>query len=194
MDLGGHEAKRADDGAVHSITSSAFDGAGEAEIDNLDIVELVKQDIFAFEVSVGESLCVDVMHRLNELLGVVSDDSLVEGARVGDIVKQLATVDKFTDNVGYLDLITALFVPHGILVKLEILHNVLVIQSLNRLDLVSQQLESSGVEIWVIKSEDLNGIFSTILSGTKLDLGAESRAKCSSNSVSSKCRSHLLFY
>lgn len=138
----------------------------------------------------GESLRVDVVHRLNELLGVVSDDSLVEGARVGYIVKQLTTVDKFADNVGYLDLVTVLFVPHGILIELEILHNVLVIQSLNRLDLISQQLESSGVEVWVIKSEDLYGIFSTILSGTKLDLGAESRAKGSSNSVSSKCRSH----
>ena len=86
----------------------------------------------------SESLCVDVVNGLDELLGVVAHNSLVEGARVGDVVEQLTAMDKLANDVGNLDLSATLFVPDSILVKLEIFHDMLVVEGLNRLYFISQ--------------------------------------------------------
>jgi len=87
---------------------------------------------------VSETLCVDVVNGLDELLGVVAHNSLVEGARVGDVVEQLTAMDKLANDVGNLDLSATLFVPDSILVKLEIFHDMLVVEGLNRLYFISQ--------------------------------------------------------
>ena len=75
----------------------------------------------------GKAASVDVMDGLNELLGVVAHDALIEGSRVSDIVEELATVDKLADDVGDLDFLSSLLVPDGILIELEILHDVTVV-------------------------------------------------------------------
>ena len=75
----------------------------------------------------GKATSVDVMDGLNELLGVVADDALIEGSRVSDIVEELTTVDKLADDVGDLDFLSSLLVPDGILIELEILHDVTVV-------------------------------------------------------------------
>lgn len=86
----------------------------------------------------SETLCVDVVNGLDELLGVVAHNSLVEGAGVGDVVEQLTAMDKLANDVGNLDLSATLFVPDSILVKLEIFHDMLVVEGLNRLYFISQ--------------------------------------------------------
>ena len=86
----------------------------------------------------SETLCVDVVNGLDELLGVVAHNSLVEGARVGDVVEQLTAMDKLANDVSNLDLSATLFVPDSILVKLEIFHDMLVVEGLNRLYFISQ--------------------------------------------------------
>ena len=67
------------------------------------------------------------MDGLNELLGVVAHDALIERTRVSDIVEELAAMDKLTDDVGDLDFLSCLLVPDGILIELEILHDVTVV-------------------------------------------------------------------
>jgi hypothetical protein len=113
------------------------------------------------------------MDGLNKLLGVVAHDALIEGSRVSDIVKELATVDKLADDVGDLDFLSSLLVPDGILIELEILHDVTVVQSLHGLNLIAEKLEGTLVEFWVIESEDLDGVRSAICDSGEFNLGAE---------------------
>lgn len=131
VDLGRHEAERADNTPVHSVASSAFNWACEAEIDDFDIIELVKEDIFTFEVTVRESLSVNVVDGLDELLGVVAHNLLVEGARVGNIVEELASMDKLAHDVSNLHLLTILFVMDGAFIELEVFDDMLVVERLD---------------------------------------------------------------
>lgn len=108
VNLGSHEAKRTNEGAVHAVASAAFNGASEAEIDDFDIVELVEKDVFAFHISVSESLGVDVVNGLDELFGVVTHDGLIEGAGVRNVVKKLAAWHKLLNDVSHVDLLAIL--------------------------------------------------------------------------------------
>ena len=114
----------------------------------------------------SESFSVNIVNGLDQLFGIISDDSLIEGARIGNVVKQLSAMDKFADNVSNGDLLAAFLVPDGILVEFEILYDVFVVESLHRLNFVAQKLERSGIEIRVIESEDLDGIFGSVGSCT----------------------------
>lgn len=74
---------------------------------------------------------VDVVHSLDELLGVVTDDLLVEWTRVSHVVKKLSTMNQLANNVSDLDLFTIFLVPDGVLVEFKIFDNVLVVESLD---------------------------------------------------------------
>ena len=150
MNFWGHEAERSDNTAVHTIASTAFDGAGEAEIDNLDVVEFVEQDVLALEITMSEALSVDIVDGLDQLLGVVADDALLEGARVRNVVEELTTVNKLTDDVGNFDCLTRLLGPSRVFIEFEILDDVLVVECLDRLHLILEQLKGSLVEFWVV--------------------------------------------
>lgn len=78
-----------------------------------------------------ESLRVNVVNSLDELLGVVAHNLFVEGARVGNIVEELATMDKFAHDVGNLHLLTILLVPDGAFIELEVFDDMLVVKCLN---------------------------------------------------------------
>lgn len=86
----------------------------------------------------GETLGVDIVDGLDQLLGVVAHDALLERPRVRHVVEELATVDQLADDVGDGDLISILLVPDGVLVELEVFDDVLVVERLNRLHLVAQ--------------------------------------------------------
>ena len=86
----------------------------------------------------GETLGVDIVDGLDQLLGVVAHDALLERPRVRHVVKELATVDQLADDVSDGDLISILLVPDGVLVELEVFDDVLVVERLNRLHLVAQ--------------------------------------------------------
>ena len=191
VDLWGHEAERANDGAVHARAISSLDWAGEAKVDNLDVIESVEQDILALEIAMGEALGVNVVDGLNELLGVVADNLLVEGARVGNIIEELATWHKLANDVGDLDKLTVLLFPGRVLVELEVLYDVAMLKALNRFDLVLEELEGSLVELWVVKAEDLHGILVAIWSSCKFDLGTESRAESLSKRILVNRGSHF---
>ena len=192
MNFGRHEAKGTDDASVHAITGAALNGTGEAEVDDLDVVELVEEDVLALEIAMCKALSVDVVDGLDELLGVVTNDAFFEWTRVGDVVEKLTAVDELTDDVGDIDLITILLVPDSVLVELVVLHDVLVIQGLNGLDFVTEQLEGPLVELWVVEAEDFDGVLGAIRARAQLDFGAEAAAKRPSERVLSDCRCHSL--
>lgn len=134
-DLWGHVARGADDRAVGARAIAALKWAGEAEVDNLDVVHFVEQDVLGLEISVREALGVDVVHTLEDLLEVVLADGLREGSRVGDVVEQLAALNLLLGDVGYFDLLAILLVHDGMLLELEVPHDVLVRQLVGRLNL-----------------------------------------------------------
>ena len=78
--LGGHVALSANDGAVGTRAIASLKRAGKAEIDNLDVVVLVKEDILRLEISVREASGVDVVDTLEHLLEEVLALLLLEGA------------------------------------------------------------------------------------------------------------------
>ena len=86
----------------------------------------------------GKTTSMNVVDGLNELLGVVAHDALLERTRVRHVVEELATVDQLADDVGDGDLISILLVPDGVLVELEVFDDVLVVERLHRLHLVAQ--------------------------------------------------------
>lgn len=131
VDLRGHEAKGADDGAIHSRSISTLDWASETEVDDLHIVEGIKQDIFALKVAMCEAFRMNVVDGLDELLGVVAHNSLTEGARVGNIIEKLAARHKLTYDVGDLDKVSILLFPCSVLVEFKVLDDVAMLEALD---------------------------------------------------------------
>ena len=173
VDLGSHEAQRSDNASVHAVTGTALNRAGEAEIDHLDVVQFVEEDILALEVTVRETLGVNVVNRLNQLLSIVAHDALLEGARVRHIVEKLTSVHQLTHNVSHLDLLAIFLVPNGILIELVVLHHMLMVQRLHTLHLVFQQLESPLIEFWIVQSENLDSELLTLGVSAKFNFGAK---------------------
>ena len=125
-----------------------------------------------------ESFRVDVMDGLDELLRVVAHYALLEGTRVGDVIEKLTTWDKLAHDECYLHKLATLLFPGGVPVELVVLDNVTVLESLDRLDLVLQQLEGSLVELWIVQAEDLDGPLVALRVRGELHFGAEAGAEC----------------
>ena len=87
MDFRGHKTKRANDATVDAGAITALDWTSEAKVNNLDIIVLIEKHILALEITMRETTRVDVVDSLDELLGVVSGDTLAEGPRVCDEVE-----------------------------------------------------------------------------------------------------------
>ena len=139
----------------------------------------------------GETLGMDVVNRLDQLLGIVSDDALLEGARIRNVIEKLTPMHQLTDNVGDLNLLAIFLVPHGVLIELIVLYNVLVVECLHTLNLVPQQLERSLIELWVVQSEYLHCELLALRVCAQFHLGAEATAKSTAESVLSNGRSHI---
>ena len=61
-----------------------------------------------------ESFRVDVMNGLDELLRVVAHNALLEGTRVGDVIKKLTTWDKLAHDECYLHKLATFLFPGGV--------------------------------------------------------------------------------
>ena len=173
VNLRSHEAERADVGSVHAGVFAAFDGASKTKVDDFDVVHFVEQDILALHVTVSEPFRVDVVDCLDQLLGVVANHGLLEGARVGYVVEKLATGDQLLDNVGHWHLLSRLLGHNRVLIEFEVLDDVFVFEGLHRVDLVLEQLEGALTEIGIVQAEDLDCVLVAILGRAELDLGAE---------------------
>lgn len=191
QNLRSHVAWRADLRSVGAGAVATFKWASEAEVDDLNVIHLVEEDIFRFQVSVREALRVDVVDALQDLLEEILADFLREGARVRDVVEELTASDHLLSNVGDLDLLSVLLIHGRVLLELEILDNVSMVKLVSCLDFFLQKLEGLLVELWVIQAEDLKGIFGAILGSSELDLGREARAKGSSEGESVKSCRHM---
>ena len=60
------------------------------------------------------------------------------------------------------------------------------------LDLIFEQSELSLVELWIVVSEDLEGVLVTLLICSVLDLGREAGAESSADCVAFESGWHLL--
>lgn len=85
-----------------------------------------------------ETTRVDVVDSLDELLGVVSGDTLAEGPRVCDEVEKLTARNKLANDIGNFDLLSVLFVPNGAFIEFKIFEDVLVIKHVDRLNFVAE--------------------------------------------------------
>ena len=103
-------------------------------------------------------------------------------------------MDKLADDVCDLHLLSVLLVPDGILIELEILHDVTVVQGLNGMHLIAEKLEGTLVEFWVVESEDLDGVLGAIRDCGEFNLGAEARSEGSSKSILSDVSCHVLSF
>ena len=110
----------------------------------------------------SESLRVDVMKTKKHLLHVISADWLTKGARIGNIIEELAARDHFLSDICYWDLTTTL-VPDCVFFELVIPYYVFMSKLVGGLHLLSKQIEGALVEIWVVLAvENLKREFVTI--------------------------------
>ena len=72
----------------------ALDWAGEAEVGELQVEVFVQKDVFRLKVFMRHSLAVNVVNGLDELLGVVTSEFLIQGACSLQDVKHWASGGK----------------------------------------------------------------------------------------------------
>ena len=111
-----------------------------------------------------------------------------------DVVEELASMDKLAHDVSNLHLLTILFVMDGAFIELEVFDDMLVVERLDWLNLVSKQLECPLIEFWVVETENFDGVLLAIGASAQLDLCAEAGAEGSSESVLSNSGCHTFFY
>ena len=105
----------------------------------------------------------DVFNTVENLLGVISGYRLGKRARVCDVIKELSTRYHFLGNVGNLDLTAILFYQRGVILKIEVFDNMLVVKIVYHFHLFLEVLnEVYGLRNLFISFEDFYGKFSTI--------------------------------
>ena len=77
------------------------------------------------------------MQTLEHLFEVVFADGLREGTRVCNIVEQLAAINHFLSDVGYLTSAVVALLPDALLAEVEVLNHVVVLELLRGCDLLS---------------------------------------------------------
>lgn len=69
---------------------------------------MVEKDVLRFQISVRETVLVDVVKSHQHLFEVVAADAFAEGSTVCNVVEKLTSFDCLLCNVGDRDLITIL--------------------------------------------------------------------------------------
>jgi len=157
--------------SVSTRAITALKWASEAEIDNFNVIHLIKEDVLRLKISMRESFGVDVVNTLKHLLEEVLADLFAEGAGVGDVIEELTARDHLLGDVGYLYLLSTILDHSSAFLEFEVFDDMLVIKLSGGINLLLEELEGALVKLWVIEAEDLKGILSAILGGSKLDLG-----------------------
>ena len=178
-DLWRHVAWCADHRVRESGAITSFKLAGEAEIDQLDVVVLVEEDVLRLEVAVREALGVDVQEAEEELATVELDDRLREGAVIHDVVEELTTFNKLLDNICNTLLLSVFVDQNGLLFEFHISDDVLMVQGCRGVDLLFQESECAFVELGALQVENLNRelLIRIMVSNGLSDLSAESLSK-----------------
>ena len=88
----------------------SFKWACESKIDKFHVEILIEKNIFGLQISVGESLGVEIVETKEHLLEVVSADLFAEWTSVCDVVKELTTKDRFLSDVSDWDFVSAFLI------------------------------------------------------------------------------------
>ena len=178
-DLWRHVAWCADHRVRESSAVTSFKFAGEAEINQLDVVVFVEEDVLRLEVPVREALGVDVQEAEEELACIELDDGLREGTVIHDVVEEFTTFNKLLDNISNA-LLSSVFVDqNGLLFELHISDDVLMVQGCRGIDLLFQESECAFVELGAFQVENLNRelLIWIMIRNSLSDLSAESFTK-----------------
>ena len=178
-DLWRHVAWCADHRVRESGAVTSFKFAGEAEINQLNVVVFVEEDVLRLEVPVREALGVDVQEAEEELACIELDDGLREGTVIHDVVEEFTTFNKLLDNISNA-LLSSVFVDqNGLLFELHISDDVLMVQGCRGIDLLFQESECAFVELGALQVENLNRelLIWIMIRNSLSDLSAESFTK-----------------
>jgi len=89
---------------------SSFKRACESKIDKFHVEILIEKNILGLQISMCESLGVEVMEAEEHLLEVVSADLFGEWTSVCNVVKELTTEDWFLSDVSNWNLVSAFLI------------------------------------------------------------------------------------
>merc|ERR1712054_614511 len=98
-DLGCHVAQSTENCSMLTVTISALNHVGEAEVSDLEVEVSVEEQVFGLEVSVHDAFVVAELQTVEQLVEVETSSVLVEGTRHGDDVEHLAGLGKFEGDV-----------------------------------------------------------------------------------------------
>ena len=111
----------------------------------------------------AETLSMDMVNALEQLLKEKAADWLWKGATVSNVVEKLSVFDHFLTYIGNIDLLAALFVPNRALFTLRVSDNVLVIELTLNFILLFHLVECLYVKVRVIQAKDFKSKLSSIL-------------------------------
>ena len=89
---------------------SSFKWACESKIDKFHIEILIEKNVLRLQISMGETLRVEVVKTKEHLLEIVSADLFGEWTSVCDVVKELSTKDWLLSDVSDWDLVSAFLI------------------------------------------------------------------------------------
>ena len=184
-DLWRHVAWCADHRVRESSAITSFKLAGEAEIDQLDVVVMVEEDVLRLEVSVREALGIDVQEAEEELATVKLDNGLLEGAVIHDVVEEFTTFNKLLHNICDTFLLSVFVDQNGLLFKFYIPDDVLMVKGCRCVDLLFQESECAFVELGALQVKNLNRelLIRIRISNGLSDLSAEALSKLLGESI-----------
>ena len=124
-----------------------------------------------------ETLRMDNGDCLEHLLEIVLADVFGERSRVGDVVEELSSSDKFLSYVGNFNLCTIAFGHDGRLFEFKVFCNMFVFKRGRSLNFPLEVLEDRFIKLWVLQTKDLESVLSAVFSRSMLDFGAKTFAQ-----------------
>ena len=76
-------------------TITSLDGGSKTKVSNFEIELFVVQEIFRFQISMSNTIVMDIVQTINQLSEIEAADSLIESSTGGNVIKELTTSGKF---------------------------------------------------------------------------------------------------